>query len=72
MIQGLAGGESYEIRVAANNGLQGDFSNVMSKTLSSVASGNFVLWYDGADGETVFTDTGCTNVARHGAGILLG
>lgn len=60
VIQGLSSGESYEVRVAANNGLQGDFSGVMSKTLSTVASDKFVLWYDASDTSTIFQDTACS------------
>lgn len=59
-IQNLEGGKTYWIRVAANNGLQGVFSNPISRTLSAIAYDKFVLWYDAADLSTTFQDTACT------------
>lgn len=48
-ISGLSAGITYEIRVAANNGLQGPYSTISTAEIFDILSLNPIAWLDGSD-----------------------
>lgn len=59
-ITGLTANGTYDVRVAANNGLQGEFSNLITKTIVTISSATLSVWYDSADSSTLRQESTCT------------
>lgn len=69
-INGLSSGVTYEFRVAADNGLLGEFSTTATAEIFNLTSLNLALWLDGSDSTTLFTDDACSiNVASDGEAV---
>jgi rRNA maturation protein Nop10 len=59
-ISGLTAGITYEIRVAANNGLLGAYSAVDTAEIFDLTSLNLALWMDASDINSLYQDSACT------------
>lgn len=69
-ITGLSSGVTYEFRVAANNGLLGDFSAISTAEVFNISSLNLALWLDGSDSDSLFSDDACSiNVTSDGDAV---
>lgn len=67
VITGLTAGLTYEIRVAASNGILGPYSAIATAEIWDLTSMALALWLDFSDPNSLYTDTGCTiNVAADG------
>lgn len=60
VINGMQSSVIYELRVAANNGLVGPFSNISEVEIFNLSSLSLALWLDATDSSTLFTDNACT------------
>lgn len=66
-INSLSSGVTYEIRVAANNGLLGPYSAISTAEVWDITSLDLAMWLDATDPSQLFTNTACTTqVASNG------